>query len=692
MFNLFKKNVESVIVCCGILTGLFVCSTLFAGNNSVNQRMMPVEDGIYWPVGQAFPSFATPADTLDGLAVEHESITPDEKVMFTVLQGLVNKTKPSVFLLRPGGEGMYRWPHHLGLTIKEYAPERKWELVRKYRDRIDGVILYSAQKSAHYRNLACTAAGLKNALPVTIAEYEQLLAHDMKFPVLEDLSELPYTDPDDIYRYLYNVYWKDCTKRLLVSHHALVFIRDIAAATGAAVLWLDPRKKAEKDVLSLFLSDMKAGESIILGWWAEERSGIGIGTEYGISTVPADFYENATVYAGMNHVINLPVVPKKPELENKIYVTLFLSDGDNIQYCQHALPNLWNDPKRGLFPINWAVSPGLADLGPALLNYYYKTASPNDFFASGPSGLGYALLYDAHNRKWYNTGGKTFDCYMQFTQRYLEKNGLRVITVWDQINEEQMDSYATHCRYLYGITQQDWERQEGKIPACTKQNKLAILPNYPCYADKTNTIVRMNEETIRNFDGSHPVFLTIQGVSWRMTPDSMSVLKEKLEKLSPDNIVICRGDHFFALYNEANHLDFNLTLSSKMEITSGATSTQPAFAADGTCTPERSWISSPKGKKWIRFDFKRTYRINRYVIRHAGVNGMDESYNTKAFKVEISADGKKWQVADQQSGNTSDVTDRDISPVQARYVRINITDAGKDGIARIGDVEIYGSY
>jgi hypothetical protein len=325
-------------------------------------------------------------------------------------------------------------------------------------------------------------------------------------------------------------------------------------------------------------------------------------------------------------------------------------------------------------------------------NYFCKTATPNDFFASGPSGLGYALIYDAHNHKWNHTGGQTFDEYMRYTQKYLERSGLRVITIWDQVNEEQMDSYATHCRYLYGVTQQDWERQAGKIPAYTKQNKLAILPNYPCYADRTNTFVRMNEEAIRNFDGTRPVFLTAQGVSWRMGPDSIVVLKEKLEKLSPENIVICRGDHFFALYNEAHQLDFNLTLLSKMEITSGAASTPPAFAADGSCAPEQSWISSPKGKKWIQFDLKKTCRISRYVIRHAGVNGMDQSYNTKSFKIEVSNDGKKWQVADQQAGNMSDVTDRDITPVQARYVRISITDAGKDGIARIGDVEIYGSY
>ncbi len=658
-----------------VLILLFIGSSLSAQTAS-----------IFWPAGQAFPHFAVPADTLDGLAVEDNSITPDEKMTFAVLQGLVNKKKPSIFLLRPSGEGMYKWPQNLGLNIKECAPEKKWELVRKYRDRIDGVILYSAEKSTHYRNLASTVAGLKNALPVTAAGYEQMLSHGIKLPVLADLTDLSYTKPEDIYRHLYNTYWKDCTKRLLISHHALVYIRDIAVATGAAIVWLDPRKEAEKEVLRLFIGDMKAGESIILGWWAEERSGIGSGTEYGISTVPADFYENATVYAGMDHVIDLPVMSKKPELENKIYIAVFLSDGDNIQYCQHAMSKLWDDPKRGIIPINWTISPGLVDLGPGLLNYYYRTASPNDFFASGPSGLGYALIYDAHNYRWNNTGGPTFDGYTQLTQRYLEKSGLRVITIWDQVNETQIESYATHCRYLYGLTQQDWERQKGKIPAFTKQGKLAFLPNYPCYAENINTIVNMNCDTIRKFDGTHPIFLTAQGVSWKMSPENIVVLKEKLEALSPGNIVICRGDHFFALYNEANRMDFNLTLSAKAKITSSKTSTQPEFIADGTCANGRTWISSPKGKKWIQFDFQKVYRVNRYVIRNA--TGTDKVDSAWSFTIETSEDGKRWKVANRQQGSSSAVTDMDIAPVPARHVRINITG---NGVIAIGDVEVYGS-
>jgi hypothetical protein len=281
------------------------------------------------------------------------------------------------------------------------------------------------------------------------------------------------------------------------------------------------------------------------------------------------------------------------------------------------------------------------------------------------------------------------DAYTKFSQQYLEKSGLRIITIWDEINEQQMETYATNCRYLYGVTLEDWERSK-PLQTIVKQNKLAFMPNHPCYASNIEDIYVRWEKKIKASDGSKPLFLAAQGESWKMGPENIVLLKEKLEKLSPGNIVICRGDHFFTLYNEANHLDFNLTLSPEMVVTSSSSATQAAFAADGTSSEGHQWISSGTGKKWIQFDFKETFIIDRYVVRHAGAGGMDVSLNTRSFKLEISDEGVTWQTVSQYRNNTDNVTDIDFVPVKARYVRLTILNAGKDNTARIGDVEIYG--
>ena len=288
------------------------------------------------------------------------------------------------------------------------------------------------------------------------------------------------------------------------------------------------------------------------------------------------------------------------------------------------------------------------------------------------------------------TNDEHAEAYTKFTQQYIEKSGLRVITIWDEISERQMETYATNCRYLYGMTLEDWERSK-PLQTIVKQNRLAVIPNHPCYASNIDDIYTRWEKKIKTFDGSQPLFLAAQGKSWVMGPENIVRLKEKLEKLSPGNIVICRGDHFFSLYNEANHFDFNLTLSPGMVITSSNTATQASFAADGTPSGEHKWISSGTGKKWIEFDFDRSYIINRYVIRHAGTDGMDASLNTRSFQLEVSNDKLNWEKVSQYKNNTDMVTDIDIKPVKGRYVRLNILNAGSDKIARIGDVEIYGS-
>ena len=43
------------------------------------------------------------------------------------------------------------------------------------------------------------------------------------------------------------------------------------------------------------------------------------------------------------------------------------------------------------------------------------------------------------------------------------------------------------------------------------------------------------------------------------------------------------------------------------------------------------------------------------------------------------------------TNNTEAVTDASFDAVEARYVRVSVTDAGADGVARIGDLEVYGS-
>ena len=69
-----------------------------------------------------------------------------------------------------------------------------------------------------------------------------------------------------------------------------------------------------------------------------------------------------------------------------------------------------------------------------------------------------------------------------------------------------------------------------------------------------------------------------------------------------------------------------------------------------------------------------------------------DSSNSRDFTVETSLDGETWTTVGTHVGNTAPVTDASITPVEARYVRVTVTDGGSDGFVRIGDIEVYGAH
>ena len=668
--------------------------TLYNLNNS-GIRILEANE-LCWPEDRLLPLFLSPVTSVRSLDMNTAKLSDEERVMFCTLQGIINRSRPRILLYNHNEEPQTTWPTAHSLRTVPVPPTTPYALVRQFKEEIKGLVLYSNERSNHYSNLAVTIAGLDRLLPVTAEIRDKLVANGMDFPVVEDLTPLTMTTAFAVYTYLYDNYWNRCNHRLLISERPTIpYVHDIGAACGSACVWLDPRAANERNLLDKMLKDMTPGRDIVLGWYPEERSGVGEATKYGLSTVPADFFENTTVYAAVNKPVKIAPVPKRPKLENKVYAAVYISDGDNIQYCQHAMAKIFEQSGRGKMAMNWTVSPALADFSPMMLNYYYRKATTNDCFVSGPSGLGYAMPYDAHNARYYAsaTSSRVIIPYAQLTQRYLEKAGLRVITIWDDVSTIQRNVYAENCPYLYGLTINDWERQAGRLTTKVQSNWLPVVPQYPCYANGVDVITNFFNRDIKNFKGTEPMFVTGQATVWDVGPDKLIALKERLDALSPGNVNIVRADHWFSYYNEAHHLPFNITLLQDMEITSTPTKTNVKYAADGSPSEGYMWVSqNADGTGWVQLDFKETYQISRYVIRHAEAAGYGPELNSRDFTVETSLDGETWTTAGTYANNTSPVTEATITPIEARYVRVNVTNGGTDGYVRIGDIEVYGAH
>jgi len=117
----------------------------------------------------------------------------------------------------------------------------------------------------------------------------------------------------------------------------------------------------------------------------------------------------------------------------------------------------------------------------------------------------------------------------------------------------------------------------------------------------------------------------------------------------------------------------------------------PSSAVDGSLSTK--WCSTASsGTHWLQLDLGQVHSLTRWVVRHAGAGGETPLENTLAFTLQGSGDGSVWTDLDLVGDNLTNVTDRSLSDVSVRFVRLNIvtpTD-NYDSYARIFEFELYG--
>jgi hypothetical protein len=118
----------------------------------------------------------------------------------------------------------------------------------------------------------------------------------------------------------------------------------------------------------------------------------------------------------------------------------------------------------------------------------------------------------------------------------------------------------------------------------------------------------------------------------------------------------------------------------------------PAKAVNGTVTGGTTdkWCSLGAGKFW-QVDLGSNFTVQSLTLRHAGAGGESASWNTRDFTLQVSTNGTTWTTVATVTGNTANVTNHPITPVSARYVRLNITapTSTTDNAARVYEVEVY---
>lgn len=393
-----------------------------------------------------FPHSAPPQGKM--FVCDLRQLSEEERFPIVSLQGLVNRTSPSLYLvLNPVDENWLNWMKERG-DIKEV--ERvgdPYELFRIYKNRVKGIIIYDPEVPASV-NVATMLASLKESIIAS-----PRVASSIPLPVLSDLRKKWRTNAE-AYRWALDNLWGKLNHQFLVSlppHWAIM--RDYAIEFKAFTFWVTgeldafpsathpsrPLKEGEKKGLPpagdpleerLVIEDLLRVAPANIGILGVPYAGEGIGLQEGPGVALWSSYgkflawshiPNLSVHSGTRRVQFKQKTTSPPPLEERIYISLLVSDGDApVNWYDFFFNRYWGDPKKS-FPLNWSVGPAVYDLIPDIMDYYYSRATPNDYFLCA-FGVGYAFL-DFYGYMYKNKY-EVLKGFIDLTREYMEKMGL----------------------------------------------------------------------------------------------------------------------------------------------------------------------------------------------------------------------------------------------------------------------------
>jgi hypothetical protein len=503
-----------------LLAGLAVCCPIFAD---------VVAGEVKWPAGQLLPTFPTPAPILD--CIDLASASSTEADLFASLEGIVNRTRPQIALVYSRDrEGEFTW---LDLHKLTYKVINGYQAVLKYRTNVTGLVVTDPAQP-HTLNLATTLAGVNDEVICDPSLLATLTNAPYNLAIVDDLRGR-FANKCEVYRYLYSHCWSRCTHRIFagMSPNLHGHLRDYLVAVKSATVWLGPGKAEDAELLRLFVSTMKPLDGVYMGWWPGEGDGLKWIAQYGIPVLASDQFCNATVFSGVGQAIRIPEIPPPPPLENKVYVALILSDGDNVQYMQHTMKMGWENAVRGKIPIGWTASPLAVDLDPMMLDYYWNTATTNDCLISGPSGAGYAHIND-----W---SPADLAAFARISSSYLQRSGLRVITIWDKVTRPVARAFATNCPNLLGLTDEKGIYNKVNLG-------LRTMGLTPAYTSTAANMIAGITNAAAGWNGHAPLFIAAQSDVWHLGPAGLLNVASALDT---NEYKLVRPDQLFLLSAQA---------------------------------------------------------------------------------------------------------------------------------------------
>ncbi|WP_199616720.1 GxGYxYP domain-containing protein [Paenibacillus alkalitolerans] len=192
-----------------VISLALICMLSLPIGAAADSASSPQAGSITWPKHQGLPTFAE-AKKLD--VTDIYDAPGDIKLLMATLQGVVNRAEPRIYLLENKEEGEFTWLNDLDVPYHVHGDYR--DIVRKYKDEIEGIIVYDPAVPDSI-NVATTLAGLKDAAVASPELASKLTEAPFNLEVLEDLRGR-FKDRLDAYQWQYDHLWEQTTHRMLI--------------------------------------------------------------------------------------------------------------------------------------------------------------------------------------------------------------------------------------------------------------------------------------------------------------------------------------------------------------------------------------------------------------------------------------------------------------------------------------------
>jgi len=462
----------------------------------------------------------------------------ETRLMVLSLQGIVNRRKPSIYVLwesahlRPTASERWLEYYRSKGWIRGYRIIDMYDAIEKYKHYLKGIVVYDPELPATI-NLAVSLAGVEDLIIAHPDMLERLM--ELGLEVKYDLRN-KFKDRIDAHRWQLENVFPRCSRDLInlfptmkgVAIYRVSIIDYVIASKGCSI---GLSVGSDSSLIGEYYSKMNRF-AIAIGYPEDpkwERAWVSLTSKYGLLNLLATaFSPNFSFHSKVpakkeyrqEHRLEVKVDP------GKIYIAFAVSDlGLNVM--QDFYYEMWLSEGRGEVPVSWWLDPIVTDFCPGIVQYYYETKTPNDYF------------FSAH------VGGRIrpsdfpyLEEYLHRGQKYLDRCSLKVVA-FSNHNKKDERVFRLYSRILKVEGFSFGFGPEFEEDYWFVDDKVWIVPRY--MGDPKT----LYDALVKYIDSKskRPLFI-IAGIGLWYYPKFKDLIgiKRKLEEKYGDQVVFCRVD------------------------------------------------------------------------------------------------------------------------------------------------------